>query len=118
MILTAAVAALRFAVQLVGRRLAGIGTVRHVMGRHTARTQLAELHRHGSAVNIGDLAGDRLAGAVRCFAAARGERQCQRRRTEKNESFCFSSKMASFVIVYPKCFRGAVVFRFPLGTRS
>ena len=25
------------------RRLAGIGTVRHVMGRHTARTQLAEL---------------------------------------------------------------------------
>lgn len=26
--------------------------------------------------------------------------------------------MASFVIVYPKCFRGAVVFRFPLGTRS
>ena len=36
MILTAAVAALRFAVQLVGRRLAGIGTVRHVMGRHTS----------------------------------------------------------------------------------
>ena len=26
--------------------------------------------------------------------------------------------MTSFVIVYPKCFRGAVVFRFPLGTRS
>ena len=93
MILTAAVAALRFAVQLVGRRLAGIGTVRHVMGRHTARTQLAELHRHGSAVNIGDLAGDRLAGAVRCLAAARGERQCQRRRTEKRTNlFAFHQK--------------------------
>ena len=37
---------------------------------------------------------------------------------KENESFCFSSKMTSFVIVYPKCFRGAVVFRFPLGTRS
>ena len=37
---------------------------------------------------------------------------------KENESFCFSSKMTSFVIVYPICFRGAVVFRFPLGTRS
>ena len=63
------------------------------MGRHTARTQLAELHRHGSAVNIGDLAGNRLAEAVRCFAAARGERQRQRRRTEKRTNlFAFHQK--------------------------
>ena len=89
-----AAAALRFAVRLVGRRLAGIGTARHVMGRHTARTQLAELHRHGSAVNIGDLAGDGLTGVIcRALAAARGERQRQRRRTEKRTNlFAFHQK--------------------------
>lgn len=52
-----------------------------------------------------------------CCRTRRATASAPPHRKEK-ESFCLSSKMTFFVIVYPKCFRGAVVFRFPLGTRS